>query len=309
MSALRRILLWLVGSATVTVVSGVLAGCSAGGSTQAPAPVPVPTPTSFAQLQLPINAYALTDTQSADAQYIGQRMIHVCMARFGFNYPSPGETGPGAAQLAEALQIGGSRLWGVSDPVAAREYGYTLPSTGPVTPPPNKKNLLPSAELAVLNGPTSASSQDGQQIPVGGCIGQTQREQAAAGISYQGSALVAEIAAKSFVKTLSDPRTLAVFAKWSACMRSSGYNYSTPLKAVADPRWNLNAPPTQAEIQTAETDVACKFKTNLLGVTFAVQSDYENGLIEQNAQALAQVKAAVDAEARKLPQLVIKYGV
>jgi hypothetical protein len=309
MSVVRRDPRWLVAAAALTVaLGGTVAGCSAGTSPAAPAPVPTPTPTSFAQLNLPINAYALTDTQSAESQYIGQRIIHDCMARFGFVYPPPGETGPGATQLAAALQIGASRLWGVSDPVAAREYGYNLPEPATASAP-SKKPLLPAAELAVLNGTASQGGQGGLRVPRGGCIGQTNREMAAAGIGYQGSQLVAQIAQESFVKTLSDARTLAVFRKWSACMASHGYDYSSPLKALADPQWNLNAPPTTAEIQTAETDVACKFKTNLLGVTFAVQSDYENAMIEQNAQELAQVKAMVDAEAGKLAQLAVKYGV
>lgn len=305
MGVVRGLLVWL---AVLAVVAGAVAGCGAGGRARGVVPVPVPTPTSFAQLQLPIAAYALTDAQSAQAQYIGQRIVHVCMAKFGFVYPSPGETGPGAAQLAAALEVGGSRLWGVSDPVAAREYGYDLPG-GLTGSAPGKKAVLPAAELAVLNGPASPGGQGGQQIPRGGCIGQTSRELATAGIGYQGSVLVPQIAEESFVKTLSDPRTLAVFAKWSACMRAHGYVYSSPLAALADPRWNLNAPPTSAEIQTAVTDVACKFKTNLLGVTFAVQSDYENAMIERNAQELAQVKAVVAAEAASLAKLAIKYGV
>jgi hypothetical protein len=232
------------------------------------------------------------------------------MARFGFSYPPPGETGAGAASLARALEIGGSRLWGVSDPTAAREYGYNLPSADPgqpLTPPPNKKNLLPPAELAVLDGTTSLKGTAGQGVPRGGCIGQTNRELATAGISYIGSQVVSQISDESFVRTLSDPRTLAVFGKWSACMRSHGYDYSSPLDPPG--RFNLNAPPTTAEIQTAVTDVACKFTTNLLGVTFAVQSDYQNTLINNNVQELAQVKATVDAEAGKLVRLAIEYGV
>jgi hypothetical protein len=306
MSVTRRALPSLAVSATIVVVMGA-AGCSARGPS-AVAPVPTPTPTSFAQLQLPINAYALTDLQTAQQQSIGSRLVHLCMAGFGFNYPPPSMAGPTAAQLAAALQAGGSRLWGVSDPVDARTYGYDLP-TGELSPesrPPPKKIPLPQAEQAVLDGSASPGS-NGRRIPAGGCADQAQRELAAAGIGYQGSQLVPDIAAESFDKTLANSRTLAVFAKWSACMRAHGYDYSSPLAPPAD--FNLNVPPTQAEIQTAVTDVACKFKTNLLGVTFAVQSDYEDAMIEQHAQELAKVKDEIDAEARKLARLAVKYGV
>jgi hypothetical protein len=305
MSFMPRVPLLAVSAAVAAVMMGA-AGCSASEpSAVTPVPVPTPTPTSFAQLQLPINAYALTDTQTAQQQIIGDQVVHLCMVGFGFNYPNT--VGPTAAQLAAALQAGGSRLWGVSDPVDARTYGYNLPTTDLSTrPPPTAKTPLPPAELAVLYGSASPSS-DGHRIPPGGCADQAQRDLAAAGIGYQGSQLVPEIAAESFERTLADPRTLAVFAKWSACMRAHGYDYSSPLAPAAD--FNLNAAPTQAEIQTAETDVACKFKTDLLGVTFAVQSDYENAMMGQHAQELAQVKYEVDAEATKLARLAVKYGV
>jgi hypothetical protein len=298
---LPRQALWAV----VAVAMGA-AGCSAGGPS-APAPVPVPTPTSFAQLQLPINAYALTDAQSAQQQTIGDLLIHDCMARFGFTYPPPDMVTPTAAQLAAALQVGGSRLWGVSDLVDARSYGYNLPTTELSTNAPvTKKTPLPQPEFVALYGSASPISNS-QRVPAGGCSGQALRELTTAGISYQGSQLVPEIAANSFEKTLADPRTLAVFAKWSACMRAHGYDYESPLTPPAN--FNLNAPATQAEIQTAVTDVTCKFKTNLLGITYAVQADYENAMIQQHAQVLAQVKNEVAVEARKLSQLVVKYGI
>ena len=91
--------------------------------------------------------------------------------------------------------------------------------------------------------------------------------------------LVAQISEESFARTRSDPRTLAVFSKWSACMSAHGYSYSNPFQPAASV--NQSATPTQTEIQTAMTDVACKRKTNLLGITYAVQADYQNDIDRQ----------------------------
>ena len=274
---------------------------------------------SMAQLQLPIAAYELTDQQSAEEDYLGLRLTQVCMSRAGFKF-LPGLS---AGYIADDVRIQRefeSRRYGVSDLTVVTRYGYHLPGwiTGPGTP--DSLASLPRAEQAALAGTDPADRSSGAAAsghgrtgpPAGGCLDWSNNELAAAGISPGSGAseVVAQIRQESFVKAQSDPRVRAVFAAWSACMRSHGYHYSSPFTAAADSRWTTASSASPAEITTAETDVACKSRANVLGVEFAVESDYENAAIanNNNTAALAQAKAAANIQGRSLNRLMAKYG-
>jgi hypothetical protein len=144
-------------------------------------------------------------------------------------------------------------------------------------------------------------------VPAGGCVGLSRREAAAAGISdaAQTAPLVSQLRQESFFRAETDPRVLKAFAKWSECMRASGFVYSSPFK----PDFNLSAPPTALEIHTAKADVDCKYKTNLLGVTYAVQADVQNAEIRAHAQQLATIQAQVRRQERALAAAGAKYGI
>ncbi len=116
--------------------------------------------------------------------------------------------------------------------------------------------------------------------------------------------LAQEIQEKAFSQTQTDHRVRAVYAAWAACMRQRGHDYPNPFKAAADAKWNMGAPPTAAEIRTAQADVACKQRTNLLGITFAVEAGYENAAIAQNPAALAALRSVLTAQARSLARML-----
>lgn len=307
------------GAVAGLVLAVVAAGCGSGGQSMRVVPVPTPAPGSVAQRELPIAAYELTDQQSAAEAYLNLRLEQLCMSRLGFRF-LPGLS---AGYIADDVRIErelDSRRYGVTDLAAVRRYGYQVPpwTAGPGTPV--SLGSLPRAEQVALlgrgtgsgSGPSSAaaSSISRANPPPGGCRGWSQSQLAAAGVSAQQSstaALAAQIRQDAFEKAQSDPRVKAVFGKWSACMRSHGYDYSTPFTAAADPRWNITGPVSRSEIETAETDVACKLQANVLGVDFAVESDYENAAIAKNAGTLAQAKADDNIAARGLNRLLAKY--
>jgi len=306
-----------------TVVIAALAGLVASGCANAPGPAARPSPADprrspaaaaaragAAAPELPVEAYGLSELQTGQANYLTLRLLQVCAARFGVRYP-PGLSPSNIALGVRIQQEIDSRRYGVSDPAAARVYGYHAPSwmTGPVKPA--KISLLPPAQQRVLWG-GNAHPAASSHIPAGGCEGQASRELAAAGIGgpaqQNGAALIEQINVQGFQQAQSDPRVRAVFAKWSACMRSHGYDYGTPLQAGGSPAWNLSAPPTRTEIRAAETDVACKQQADVLGVTFTAESDAERALIARQARALAQARAATEMEAQGIQRLLAEYG-
>jgi len=290
----------------------VILGCAAAcGEPAPPAPKPAATPylASSAQLNLPVAAYELTDTENAEVEYLSELYTQRCMRGFGFDY-LPGLS---ASSIADHVRISeelNSRRYGVSDAAAAATYGYDMPAWTRGTSAPVSISSLPHTEVAVLTG-QGTGDHHRRPIPPGGCLTQASGELSAAGIdpAAQGEGASAEapltqqIANQDFLQAQSDPRILAVDARWAACMRSYGDDgYISPLKAVTV--WNLNVPASTSEIDTAVHDVACKQKVDLVGVEFAVESDYENADIVRNAQTLAQAKAEIATDAAGIRRLM-----
>ncbi len=311
---------WGGGAAGLVCIVVALAGCGAGSAKPHLVAVPIPTPSSMAQLALPVAAYELTDQQSAEEQYLELRLAQVCMSRAGFRY-LPGLSAGSIADDVKIEREFDSRRYGVSDLAVVARYGYHLPAwvTGPGIPV--SPGSLPRAERAALVGvgtgvaggssaaAAGAHSRAGGPPP-GGCLGWSDSQLAAAGVNAEGSSasqLAAQIQQQGFEQAQSDPRVRAVFAAWSACMRVLGYRYATPFAAAEDPRWNMAVPASLGEIATAKADVACKMRVNVLGVEFAVESDYENAAIAADAGTLAQTKAEDASQARGLSRLLDKY--
>ena len=86
----------------------------------------------------------------------------------------------------------------------------------------------------------------------------------------------------------------AATRQWSACMAAAGYRYAGPLDPPKDARFQDARTPL--EISTAEADVACKQRTNLVGVWFAEESARQRSLIEANRPALELARTAFRAE-------------
>ncbi len=130
-----------------------------------------------------------------------------------------------------------------------------------------------------------------------------------AGFTQSGSAgsLIAQINLDSFYKARASAKVRTVFKKWSACMRSRGYQYSDPL-AVAGSFTNA-VTVTPKQIQVAVTDIRCARKVNVQGVAVAVDAGYQNQMIGQDATRLAQVQAQIQQDARALTKLVQQIGI
>jgi hypothetical protein len=298
------------GVATATVITG----CTPGRSAVPPRPVATPMLSSVSQAQLPIASYELTEQQMAQVQYLSQRLRQRCMRDFGFDF-LPELSTASIAQTVRIAQEFDSRWYGVSDETAARTYGYHMPTWVNGTAAPKLIAKLPTAERGVFEG--SASTYDNRAIPRGGCVGAAAEQLAQAGIGADtqrsdGSdpgTLVGNIRRNDFNRAQSDPRVLAVFAKWSACMDSHGYHYNSPFTAVADPRWATTVTtPSALEIQTAEADIACKLRVNLLGIEYTVIADHQNADIAKNAQILATAKTQITQQSEALQHLMTRYA-
>jgi hypothetical protein len=265
-----------------------------------PSGVPVPTAVAdISQLHLPIEAYLLTPAQSVESDWVDSAIIGTCMRRNGFNFPTRAK--PVASDNAGQQYAVMYRRYGVTDPMSVRTWGYHVPQA-------------PVSDDAAVDPTASGklSSPMEQRVLTGTCESEANRALGEADAGLQGPGtrpgdFVSTIKQNSFTDSMADPRVVSVFARWSACMGSHGYHLRDPLSAP-DNLTSLDGPaPSQAETAQAEADVACKSSTNLVGVWFAIESDYQNVAITKNAQALARIKAQRDQDAVRIQQLFATY--
>lgn len=297
--------------ACLLVTAAAAASCSTTTPTTPAAILPVPTPTpSDSTLALPLDTYAPTSVELAKQTYVLRRAEQACMRDYGFDYLP--NLAPHIALTAQNAHESASRRYGVSDQTIAATRGYHLSAQAAGPAAPASINTLPATQRLALTGAPggTARTAHGKPIPPGGCL----RMATAQIVGPSDNAtdtldLVAKLDHDDHTKAMADPRLKTAITHWSACMTSSRYSYTDPYAALADPRWNLDsATPTHTEIQTALADIACKHSTNLLGIAYAVESDYENTDIARNGPALADAKQELNTEAQRVDQLWAQYS-
>ncbi|WP_225846689.1 hypothetical protein [Streptomyces sp. HPF1205] len=311
----------IAAAALLATSISVLAGCANGANTTtgttsahvtestAAAPPPtvaaVPTDVPASALHLPIEAYMLTPLQGARLGWEQDRALRACMARFGLDYPDAGPppSGPDAGQEFAVM----NRRYGVSAPSAAAVWGYHLARSAPS--PASSRVLAPltDAQSTVFGGTDPRTGKPvtrfhGKPLPAGGCSAESADlfpdVASPQGPGTAPGQTVATIKSDSFAASAADPRVTRVFAAWNSCMRGHGYHLpADPLKAPAGLRTLHDARPDRAEIAQAVADVACKQRTGLVQVWFAVESAYQVRDIARHRADLEKVKRERDATA------------
>ncbi len=290
------------GITLLVALGGITAGCSGTTAGREPNALPQVTATPVvldsAHLKLPLEAYLLSAREMDDLTAARDIFLNRCSHRFGVTMPAP----PKQRHLAPITYT--ERRYGVADPELAAEDGYHLGVRDPRNAGELPRPRLSAEQELVLTGtppptgtphakaPTSPQSKApqthvrGRKVPTGGCLGEADRR---FGGSWANPDLVEEIDATSVVKATEDRRVRATFRAWSACMKAKGLRYSTPWDPANDPRFT-GAHSSPTEITVATADVACKKKTNVIGVWYAVDAAYQRALIERNQAALDQTQ-------------------
>ncbi|MFB6890840.1 hypothetical protein ACFCX4_16165 [Kitasatospora sp. NPDC056327] len=296
----------LLAPALIALAAG---GCSASGGRAAPpasppavVATPTPEPSQVPELRLPVADYMLTPEQSAELKWLNTRKVAVCMKQYGLDLPvSPGPV----VSNSDSLMF---RRYGLTDPASAGVWGYHLPRRENATP----QATLSPVQQAVLLGRDATgkplTSSNGRTVPAGGCQGKVNAELQALQLGGQGpggaSQLAARTKADSFSRSMADPRVKEVFGLWSECMRGAGFSAPSPVEAGADLPSVKEPKPDAAEIRMARSDLDCKARTNLVGVWFAVESDYQKAEIARQPGEFAALRAELDAQAARIAQLV-----
>lgn len=266
-----------------------------------PANWPAPTPEAglLRGIRLPIESYLQTYPQLVSIQSARNSVQRDCMARFGFDFqpPAPDEAPPNSYDSANM-----GRRYGISDPVEAQRYGYELP------PDQNRdttsyhfrdSNAEMVYDLSVPKGMQPPALFHGKRLPAGGCVGESDRA-----VGSFDESLASKIDTQSWEQMKKDPRVTAVDRRWSGCMKSRGYRYSTPYDPLKS-AYSAAMPRTQ-QVATALADVACKSSTGLITTYVAVESELQLKAISDNRAALDTARALnqkVTTEAAKLAEM------
>lgn len=238
-------------------------------------------------LALPAERYVANPDETRLLDRARLRLVQGCMTRFGFRYEVA--LPPAAAGFQNQLD----RRYGITDPRAAAVDGYGAGAHDPsrrARPP--RPHLGPEGETALFG--KGRSIVHGVTVPTGGCVGEANGILAASGPPVTNPSLGQDLSTESFQRSQRDSRVLRAFAAWSGCMGRGGYHYTDPLQPPADPQLGDG---TGAEAtRVARADVACKRRTNLVGTWYAVESAYQQRLIEANYPALDAVRKSIDSE-------------
>ncbi|MEV0194300.1 hypothetical protein AB0I39_37990 [Kitasatospora purpeofusca] len=268
--------------ALVAAVALGLGGCASGpGDRGAPhldldVPSPavgrVPVPADGRIPELPLDAYVLDPKEHGTLLRSLALLTSRCMAGAGLPMPPPAATGPVPADPGR-----NDRRYGIVDPAGAAVNGYHPPPQPSQEDPP-----LSPQQLEALAGTADGGPGPGG-APAIGCHG-------AAAVRITGTRdypsttgeVVQAIDLASFELSRKDDRVASVIRNWSACMARSGHSQSDPLNIVG-----IASPvASDAEKAIAGADIGCKQETGLVAVWYAVESAYQQELIQKNKKAL-----------------------
>lgn len=275
------------------------------------------------QMSLPLDAYHLSAHETAERINESNVIARSCMKSFGIDYLT--NVSNITAKVEAGFGVNDSRRYGLTDPSAAKTYGYHLPTPNvsvkgaAARPYPDIKDLSPqqrqvlrgdaAAAPTAKAGSATAGSYRSKPIPQGGCLGVTDKvlHNPVDGNS-QASVSPAELQREDYLKTQSDPKVLAAFQTWSRCMATHHYYYPNPISAATDPRWNMKKLPTRQELATAAADLTCKKHTYLIQIEYQVETALQNASIKDHADALAPLKSLVTAQRASLQSAITTYG-
>ena len=224
---------------------------------------------------LPLGSYSLSHEQAELLRRAADVLIADCMRRSGLACQRLRQLSP-----EEALDSAeGSRPpYGAWDAERARTVGYhdwswrRMAQAGSYSEPP-------PVEEEKLMGSRACQAEMTRALPF---PDQSEQDE----MTLDRAMMTGRRAAES------DPRVQLGIQKWSACMASAARANTGGSNGLTDP----TAPPSQAEIDTATTDVACKERTGLIDVWLDALEREQRAMIAdpRHAGLLAAQKQAVD---------------
>lgn len=241
-----------------------------------------------------------TDAQVDAIKNAADAATRMCIAGFGIQLPK---------NLTQPSSTG-SQYFREQSP----EYGYFAPESVQqkgydriVVVSPTSATSSPITDMLLSGRDASAAvvtEYAGKKVPPGGCINVGIR---ATGGAPPDAASTQGLPAGGPKIPQNEPHLVSVYASWSACMKTKGLTYATPMDAYLNPKWVVDNGPSKHssdEIGTAQADMECKESTNLVGVAVAVENAYDTNYITSHHADLLKAKRDLDLRVNNADALI-----
>jgi hypothetical protein len=292
-------------------LAAALLGCSSGsGSGEGGGPAgaaksPTASGGSSAERQvtytnrLPMAHYSYTVAENTAIESAQHVLTRRCLKTYGIAYEPPKQA-PDAPKPAD-------RRYGLSSASEAARFGYH-PNRDAAQLPEGPQ--LSGDALTVFYGKRGAPQGGGEklvykgkEVPDDGCFGQSVAQLSKEYDDPAGAAVASRIATESYEDSLADPAVKEGFRKWSACMRNSGFRYSSPMDPLNTAAFQSDDI-SEKEKRTATADVRCKKETRLLDIWFKAETGIQKADIEKNSEALEKLRTAHQEKAEAARRII-----
>ncbi|GLW09168.1 hypothetical protein Misp01_42970 [Microtetraspora sp. NBRC 13810] len=280
-------------SGVVVLTAGLVlaAGCAAGTGAPAPAEEAPEVSAEVRGLRVPFDDYSLSRLDIHTVEHAEDLLTRTCMRGLGLDWET---LPPPAEQDTDPLN---RRRYGLIEPELARRYGYHLPP-----PAPDQRARAEVWRRREALSPAvrhAAYGADGQ----GGCRARA-RARLAEGLPDIDRQRLNGHIGETFRASQRDPVVVAVFGRWSACMRARGFTYGVPFDASADPAWARSGRASPREIAVAEADVGCKRQVGLVALWSAAEQRIQRAAVAAHPEDFRLFLRAREAELRNARQVI-----
>ncbi|MFI2507236.1 hypothetical protein [Streptomyces sp. NPDC018972] len=292
-------------------------GCSAQGADEPSRdglpPVTVTELHDPADIRQPLNEYILTERQSQLMLAAEQRLRTDCARRFGLDWEPP----PVNLDVPDTFRYGAD-AYVRYDEAAARRHGYhPAPADadgsaaaaaggsadGAATADEDGTGSRMSPQLRTVLTGRGSGTVAGRKVPAGGCVEEARRALREHSDPRWDENYPNGLAVNLQREIDEDPRVVRVRAEWSACMGRAGFDYGSPRDAWADPRWET-ATASAEEKAVAVAEVRCGRQTRLAETLAAVERAYQEGVVDDKSQELAEYARGKEAVMRRVAELL-----
>jgi hypothetical protein len=253
-------------------------------------------------LVLPLDAYMHTNETYQSFLRANAALRDDCLRRFGVEPEGPTMN---YVEDSPNFDLRNEGRYGRLNLELAQERGYGAPPEYERVPDrsglwePDDATWFLIVGLTEFPDRSLPTDVHGEPLPEDGCNGEAVRLLDAGETPPLG--FPEGLASETYYRAENHSQVQEAMESWSECMADVGHDFAT----IWDPMGiDWPDPVSEAEIQMAVTDMECRIETNLVGVWYAVESAYQEIVIEEHAEELAAIADWIDTVYRNAVEVL-----
>lgn len=264
----------------------------------------IPVVTNSADLVLPLDQYMWSDEEYRTFQQAQIFLVRDCVERFG----ETTETSLSDVSMPR-FELRNEGRYGRLNLESAQVRGYRPPpelmqetseSDGAKRPSERVELLIVGREDDRFADREPPVDINGDPLHDAGCGGEA-RDILTAGATGPSLSFPEGLANEAYHQAETSRPVEHAMTEWSTCMTGKGYDYEDIWEA-RNKDWP--DPVGDEQIATAVADMECMIDTNLVGVWHAMESAYQERMIDEHAEQLSEVREWLDALYRRSADVV-----